>query len=268
MFRVRTAASWQVPAGLVILLLAPIITVRAQATDTAPVLLSTTGERAGPHWKDLAEMRKAADANDPQACLQLGLCYETGENISQDYAQARMFYEKAANGGAANAIYRLGKLHQDGLGVGPDPDLAHDLYREAALADVPLAQYNLGVMLVSAHGVKRDFVEGLAWLILASRNHVDADGEQRVRAHLAGQPQVVAAAEARAVELGKEVAAHRGIKPVWPLPTPESNLPAPPAPSPIIVKPMLPPPKLEPPKIELPRPPGFPPPPVSGGDGH
>lgn len=236
------------------LLLAPMPAIGAESPDAPPVLLSTTGGKAGPQWNDLAQLQKAADTGNPRACLQLGMCYETGENVNQDYVQARMLYEKAAAGGAADAIYRLGKLHQDGLGVEPDPSQAHDLYREAALAGVPLAQYNLGAMLVSARGVERDYVEGLAWLILASRNHLETDGEQRVRAHLAGQSQIIAAAEKRAEELGKEVAARHGIKSAWPLPASESSLPMPPS---TMVKPVVPRPTLEPPKIELPPPPVF-----------
>ena len=243
------------------LLLTPPAAIGAEPPDAPPVLLSTTGGNAGTPWKDLAGLRKAVEAGDPKACLQLGMRYETGENVPLDFAQARTLYEKAACGGVAEAIYRLGKLHQDGLGVGPDPDLAHDLYREAALADVPLAQYNLGAMLVSARGVRRDYVEGLAWLILASRNRVEADGEQRVRAHLAGNPEAVASAEKRAEELSKEVAARRGTKPVWPLPAPESSLPMRP---PAIVKPAVSRPALEPPKFELPPPPVLSPPLAAG----
>jgi hypothetical protein len=242
---------------ILILLLAPARALCAEAPDTAPVLLSTTEGTAGPKSNNLASLQKAADAGDPKACFQLGVCYEAGENVGQDYAQARMLYEKAAGGGSADAIYRLGKLHQDGLGVEPDPALAHDLYQDAALAGVPLAQYNLGVMLVSAHGVKRDFVEGLAWLILATRNHIDADGEKRVREHLAGQPKVIAAAENRAVELGREVVARRGTKPVWPLPAEDSRPYDPVVQPPTVLKPTPPPQKPEPLKIEMPPPPVF-----------
>jgi uncharacterized protein len=246
---------------ILILPLAPARANCAEAPDARPTLLSTTGGKTGEHWNNLASLQKAAEAGNPKACLQLGLCYEAGENVGQDYGQAQALYEKAAAAGSADAIYHLGKLNQEGLGVEPDPIRAHNLYEEAALADVPLAQYDLGVMLVGAHGVKRDFVEGLAWLILASRNHVEADGEQRVRTHLAGQPQVIAAAEKRAEELLKDVAAHRGTGPVWPLPVVDSS---PPVQLPAPVKPMLPPPKLEPPKIELPPPPIFPPPSAPG----
>lgn len=225
------------------------------AQDEAPKLLSTTGGSGRQPWKNLAELQKAAAAGNPAACLQLGLCYETGDGVKQDYAQAGTLYEQAAAGGVADAIYRLGKLHQDGLGVASDPIHARELYRIAAQANVPLAQYNLGAMLVSARGGRPDIVEGLAWLILARRNHIEAAGEQQVRDHLA--PQVIAAAEKRAEELSQAVAARKGAKPPWPPPDSESSSSLPVAPVPPVVKRALPPPRLAPPEIEPPPPPVF-----------
>lgn len=242
-----------------LVLLSPLVPACSWAQDDALKLLSTTGGNGRQSWKNLAELQKAAAEGNPEACLQLGLGYETGAEMKQDYAQARMLYERAAAGGVADAIYRLGKLHQDGRGVESDPVQARDLYRVAALANVPLAQYNLGAMLVSARGGKRDYVEGLAWLILASRNHLEAEGERQVREHLAKQPAIIAAAERRAEELSREVAVRKGAKPPWPPPDSESSLSRPSALLPPVEKPVVPPPKIEPPKIDLPPPPVFPP---------
>jgi hypothetical protein len=227
------------------------------AQDEPPKLLSTTGGTGRQPWKNLADVKKAAAAGIPGACMQLGLCYETGEAVKQDYAQAIALYEQAAAGGVADAIYRLGKLHQDGLGVEPDPIHARELYQIAAEANVPLAQYNLGAMLVSARGGKRDVVEGLAWLILARRNHIDADGEQQVRSHL--PPPVIAAAEKRAEELTQAIASRKDAKPKWPPSDPESSPSMPVTPVPPAVKRALTPP-LAPLKIEVPPPPAYVPP--------
>jgi len=241
--------------GLLALLAPP----HAWGQTEVPELLSTTGGDNRPSWKNLAELRKAAAAGNPDACYQLGLGYETGADVQQDYASALTWYGQAAAGGVADAIYRIGKLHQDGLGVEPDPVQARECYRVAALANVPLAQYNLGAMLVSARGGKRDLMEGLAWLILARRNHIEAEGEQHVRRSLAKQPKVIAAAETRADELSAAVAARKGAKPPWPLPAGEPDALAPTAPAPPAAKPVLPPLMIEPPKIEPPPPPAFPP---------
>lgn len=235
-----------------------------QPKDEAPKLISTTGGKGETAPKTLAALQKLAATGDPEACLLLGLRYETGEGVTQDYAQAKTAYEQAAAGGAALAIYRLGRFYQNGFGVESDAAMAAELYRLAALADVPLAQYNLGAMSVSARGVKRDYVEGLAWLILASRNHIEADGEHQARAHLAGQPQIIAAAEQRAAELRKEIDARHGTKPSWPPPTVDSAPAVPAQAVPTVEKPRIEAPQIERPKLELPPPPVFAPPEAPG----
>lgn len=222
-----------------------------QPKDEAPKMLPTTGGKIGIGPKTLPQLQKLAATGDPNACLQLGLRHETGDGVAQDYLQAKTEYEQAAAGGVALAIYRLGRFYQNGFGVVSDAAMAGELYRLAAMADVPLAQYNLGAMLVSAHGVKRDYVEGLAWLILASRNQIEADGEQQARAHLAGQPQVIAAAERRAAELRKEIDARHGTKPSWPPPAVDSVPPVPERSVPTPEKPRIEAPQIERPKIEL-----------------
>jgi hypothetical protein len=243
---------------VVMLGLLPMLTpLRFWAQDEAPKLLSTTGGTGCKSWKNLTNLQKAAAAGDPEACMQLGLRFETGDEVKPDYEQAITLYEQAAAGGVANAIFRLGRLHQEGLGVEPDPIHARELYRIAALAGVPLAQYNLGVMLVSARGGRPDLVEGFAWLILARRNHVEADGEQNVRAHLPSQ--VIATAEKRAEELGRTVADRKGAKPQWPPTDPESDSSLPVTPVPPAVKRLRSPP-LAPLKIEAPPPPAYVPP--------
>ena len=236
------------------------VTALVHARDEAPTLISTTGGESGAARQPVADLQQAATAGDPQACLQLGLRYETGDGVKQDYPRARALYAQAAAGGVAVAIYRLGKFAQDGLGTDADLVRAYQLYRLAALAGVPLAQYNLGAMLVSARGVDRDYVEGLAWLIVATRNQAGGDGEKRVRARLAGQPQAIAAAEKRAAELDKEIAARRGTKPPWPPPETDTLVPTAAAPRPTPEKPAIEPPQVEPPKFEPPplQPPALP----------
>lgn len=221
-----------------------------RAQDSAPQLLSTS----------LPDLQRQAAAGDGKACLQLGLASETGDGLKQDYVQARGWYEKAAAGGVAEAIYRLGHLYQDGLGVPADPFRAEQLFRLAALADVPLAQYNLGAMLVSARGVTRDWVDGLAWLILAARHQVNPEGEQKVRAYLADRPAFIAAAERRAAELGKQIEARRGQKPPWPPPAEDDDDGLPGVSPPRAEKPRIAAPTMEAPAIPPLAPPAIPPP--------
>ena len=219
----------------------------AAPKDEAPKLLSTTGGQGGSKWKNDRELQRLAEKGDADACFELGVRCETGTNVLQDYVQARKWYERAAKEGSADANYRLAVLYRDGLGVVPDLDRTFELYRQAAYAGLPIAQRNLGAMLASGRGVKRDFVDGLAWLILANRNKIDPEAERRVRARLARRPQDIAAAEKRAEEIKTEIEARKQGKPAEASAGNQapSTKPRPSAPS-------LEPPRPDPPKVEKP----------------
>lgn len=177
-----------------------IASVPASARDERPKLLSTTGD--GPRWKDEAEMKRMAEAGDAEACLEMGLLAENGSANPPDYIEARMWYERAASKGVIEADFRLGKLVSEGLGGSENQAAAFHHYLKAAEGGMALAQYNVGAMLSSGRGVRRNYVEGLAWLIVASRDpEIDPEGERRLREHLGRRPSDIAAAEKRAAEL-------------------------------------------------------------------
>jgi hypothetical protein len=260
--------------AMAVMLWTPVAAAPSTPPDEAPKLISTTGGKGSVATAKLPELQKLAAAGNPRACLLLGVRYETGDGVKQDYEQARKLYEQAAAGGVAEGTYRLGKFFQDGLGVEANPYRARDLYQQAAMAGFPLAQYNLGAMLAGAHGVGRDYVEGLAWLIIAHRNKFDTDGERRLRAFLADRPETIAAAELRAEELRHQIerGPDRTTEPANAVcrPGPAKGMRIEPEAPKVDVQ-MAPPkvdlPKIEPQKIDLPAPlppPPSPPPPAKG----
>lgn len=180
----------------------------AENGNSAPQLLTTTGGKNGVHGSNTAELKKAADANDPKACAQYGEALLSGNGVKQDVAQAMLYLRLAADGGEPNAAFRLGKIYDDGEFTPKDYTKAFDNYFMAAKAGVAEAQYNLGVMYASARGVPRDYIEGLAWLIVATQNGAPADGEKQVRERLqtTKRQQQIAAAEQRAAEISKNPA--------------------------------------------------------------
>lgn len=173
---------------------------QAAARESAPKLISTTG--AGARWKDAAEMKRMAQAGDAEACLEMGILEENGGEQPPDYIEARIWYERAAAKGMAEADFRLGKLVSEGLGGSENQEVAFQHYMKAAQVGIALAQYNVGAMLASGRGTRRDYVEGLAWLIVATRDAaVDPEGERQLRGHLARRPGDITAAEKRAERL-------------------------------------------------------------------
>ena len=94
-----------------------------------------------------------ATEGDAAAQYNLGLIYENGPGVPQDYAEAVRWYRKAADQGLANAQYNLGYIYAGGQGVPQDYAEAMRWYRKAADQGVASAQYNLGYMYANGQGV-------------------------------------------------------------------------------------------------------------------
>lgn len=228
----------------------------AETLDAPPQLISTKG--GGPKWKNVAELQQFAAKGDPQACFELGDRTLEGDGVPKEAAKAIPLFERAAQGGEANAWFKLGKIYHDGLTGTPDYGRALDYFTKAARLGVTEAQHNLGAMLVSARGVKRDYVEGLAWFIIANKSGAGSDAEAQVRTRLAKRPADITAAENRAKDISAdlahaEVRAVRPGAPPPPVSAPKVTAPAP-ASAPTVVQPTIAAPKIEPLKLDLPAP--------------
>lgn len=199
--------------SLVILGILPLLCVRGEGADSKPELVSRTG--GGTTWSSLAELQKASDSGTPEAQAAFGEMLVTGDQVPKDVTKGVELLAKAATAKQATAAFRLGKLYEDGDGVAPDAGKALEYYLQAARAGVSEAQYNLGAMYVSARdGLKRDYKEGLAWLIVATKHGANGEGEAKVRERLkkTHRDALIAEGEQRAQEIEKEIAAASGQK--------------------------------------------------------
>ena len=115
-------------------------------------------------WKPLAEEGNAVAQNN------LGLMYENGWGVPQDYKEAVNWYRLAIEQGYAIAQYNLGLMYENGRGVPQDYKEAARLYRLAAEQGYADAQGNLGVMYVFGKGVTKDFVYAHMWGNIALMN--------------------------------------------------------------------------------------------------
>ena len=77
---------------------------------------------------------KAAEQGDAEAQYNLGVCYEKGEGVPQNYEEAAKWYMKAAEQGHANAQNNLGLCYYVGNGVRQNHEEAVKWYRKAATA--------------------------------------------------------------------------------------------------------------------------------------
>ncbi len=223
---------------------------KVEPADAPPQLISTKG--GGQKWTSLEQLKQFAAKGEPAACFELAERSLEGDVVPRDVPAAAALFEQAAKGGVANGWFRLGKIYHDGLAGAPDYGRALDCFTTAAKAGGVEAQHNIGAMLVSARGVKRDYVEGLAWLIVAKKSGAPSDAETQVRVRIAKRPTDIAAAETRAKEISADLphATVRAAFPNRPVPPPA------PAEKPAIAAPLIDP--VTPPKVVVPVTPALP----------
>ena len=106
---------------------------------------------AFPIFEDLASKGNAT------AQYVLGIMYENGEGVKQDYIKAKEWYTKSANKGLAEAQYNLGGIYFNGKGVKQDYRQAIYWYKKAANQKHAQAQHNVGVMYANGYGAKQDY---------------------------------------------------------------------------------------------------------------
>jgi formylglycine-generating enzyme len=87
--------------------------------------------------------RQAADQGSATATTNIGLLYEHGYGVAQDYGQAMQWYRKAADTGNAFAMVQIGGLYEKGLGIPKDRSEAISWYRKAAALGNGLAKDSL-----------------------------------------------------------------------------------------------------------------------------
>ncbi len=160
-----------------------------------PVLLVFALLLAAPAWAGDVEdcgsdaLFETAPARIVAACLavqgkafaqyNLGIMYQNGKGVPQDYAEAIKWYHKVAEQGFAPAQHNLGFMYQNGQGVPQDYAEAVKWYRRAADQGHAPAQVNLGGMYADGQGVPQDYVQAHMWFNLAAARTPTSDTENR-----------------------------------------------------------------------------------------
>ncbi len=145
-----------------------------EALDTA-VAASGFGDavaafKRGDYATALLGFCNAAEQGDMRAQYNLGIMYDNGEGVQQNYAAAFDWYKTAAERGYTDAQYNLAKMYSYGQGVGRDYVQAVYWYRTAAEQGDVEALYNLGVMYNCGEGVVQDLPFAHMWFSLAASN--------------------------------------------------------------------------------------------------
>ena len=122
----------------------------------------------GEYNKAVMLLRPIAEQGDAQAQTYMGVLYERGKGVPQDYAESVKWYRLASEQGKADAQNYLGNMYSKGNGVSQDYAEAVTWYRKAAEQGKKAAQYNLGKVYANGEGVKKDYVKAYMWFNVAA----------------------------------------------------------------------------------------------------
>ncbi len=146
------------------------------------------------------EFRPLAERGNVLAQYKLGVMYNNGKGVLQDFSEAFRWFHRAAILGYAPAQNIVGVKYEKGQGVKRDYRQAVKWYRYGAEQGYANAQYRLGRMYALGRGVKRNYKEAVTWFKIAAAKGVE-DAEltrASVAAHLT--PEDLAAAERKSGE--------------------------------------------------------------------
>lgn len=125
----------------------------------------------------LWEIRRLAEAGDRDAQFRLGLMYDEGFEVPQDFAEAAGWYRKAAEQGHAQAQCSLGDTYY----AREDYAEATPWYRKAAEQGHAQAQYSLGAAYRLGDGVAQSDAEAAKWFRKAAeQGHANAQNDLSV----------------------------------------------------------------------------------------
>jgi TPR repeat protein len=145
----------------------------AACADIKPAMDTSRNNRV----KDEAtakEVRKAAEEGDASAQYRLGLLYEGGVGVPQNYKKAKEWFEKAAKQGHVGAQADLGTLYLQGAGAPQSAQMAVFWFSQAAEQGDVLVFAKLGRMYAEGRGVRQDSIQAHMWYNLAA-----AQGEEK-----------------------------------------------------------------------------------------
>lgn len=150
---------------------------------------------AGDYAKAMSLFRPAADQGNPIAQYNVGILYENGQGVPQDFRQAAEWYRKGADQGYSEAQNNLASLYLAGSGMPANIEEGVKWLRAAATQGHGGAQYNLGMLFAHGQGVTKDFKQAEGWLRLAA-DQGDADAKFNLGALYErgdGAPQIIEA---------------------------------------------------------------------------
>ena len=143
--------------------------------NATPIDDAIAAHGRGDYAQTLKILRPLSEQGNARAQSNLGVMYNNGHGVTQDYKEAVKWYGLAAAQRDASAQHLLGTMYDNGQGVTQDFKEAVKWFRLAAAQGVAIAQFDLGLMYAIGEGVTQDYASAHMWFDLASAA-VHADG--------------------------------------------------------------------------------------------
>ncbi|MFL6439455.1 MAG: tetratricopeptide repeat protein [Terriglobales bacterium] len=120
----------------------------------------------------VARWKSEAERGDASAQFWLGVAYERGKGVEQDFAQALRWSAESAKQGNADAQNMLGQMYEDAEGVSRDYIQAAKWCRAACenrpdYGGAGQGCNNLGLLYLDGNGVRRNRVEAYKYFKLS-----------------------------------------------------------------------------------------------------
>lgn len=117
----------------------------------------------------IAVLRTKAAAGEPQAQVDLGMAYASGDGVPRDETEAVKWFRKAAEQKHPAGEYALGEMYLTGRGVSLDQAEAVKWIRLSAEHGYPQGQFNLAAMYLEGLGLPKDDIKAAEWLHKAAQ---------------------------------------------------------------------------------------------------
>ncbi len=142
----------------------------------------------------LKELRPLAKQGHAKAQFAMGVMYDNGLGVPQDYKEAVHWYRRAAEQGHAKAQSNLGLMYRKGQGVPQDDKEAVRWLRRAAAQGLALAQGKLGAVYTIGQGVPQNYVQAhMWWNLAAAQGHESSRNGRDIVAEKMTPPQIAEA---------------------------------------------------------------------------
>jgi len=155
---------------------------------------------------------KRAESGDAAACYDLGLKYNSGDGVAQDYKKAAEWYEKAAGKGNTAAEYDLGLINLGGQLGTRNYEKAVKCFESAAWKGHAVAMCKLGMMYYDGLGTGQDFILANAWLNVGLANGSPKGANDVARTLKRLSPEQLKEAEKKAAEISKKLEENKKTK--------------------------------------------------------